>query len=242
MSLVISVVMPAFNESRTIIESVTRCLATLDSLSVPYELIVVDDGSQDDTVDLLNTLENRHLRVVKNFKNQGKGASIINGWKETSGDYVCFLDADLDIDCRGLSHFYSRITAADLPVDIVIGSKMHKDSRVSYPFTRRVQSQIFKLIVRIVFGLKIQDTQTGLKMFKRKVLQDCLPFVATHGFAFDLELLVIAHEKDFSVIEEPVNVNFNFTSSVKLTSAVTMAFDVMKIKRKSMIRTTNYQQ
>ena len=236
MSLAISVVMPAFNESRTIIESVSRCLDTLESLYVPYEVIVVDDGSEDNTVDLLDSIENHHLRVVKNFGNLGKGASIINGWKEASGEYVCFLDADLDIDCRGISHFYSRITAVDLPVDIVIGSKTHKDSSVSYPFGRRVQSRIFKLIVRILFGLTIQDTQTGLKMFKQKVLQDCLPYVRTDGFAFDLELLVIAHEKDFIVIEEPVNVNFDFTSSVKLSSALTMALDVIKIKKKSIMR------
>ena len=236
MSLAISVVMPAFNESRTIIESVSRCLETLDSLSIPYELIVVDDGSGDNTVTLLESIENQHLKVVKNFENLGKGASIINGWKKTSGEYVCFLDADLDIDCRGISHFYSRITAIDLPVDIVIGSKTHKDSSVTYPFARRIQSRIFKLIVRVLFGLTIQDTQTGLKMFKKKVLQDCLPYVTTDGFAFDLELLVIAHERGFSVIEEPVNVKFNFTSSVKLTSAITMAFDVVKIKRRSIMR------
>jgi glycosyltransferase involved in cell wall biosynthesis len=235
-SLAISVVMPAFNESRTIIESVSRCLETLDSLFIPYELIVVDDGSGDNTVTLLNSIENQHLRVVKNLENLGKGASIINGWKKTSGEYVCFLDADLDIDCRGISHFYSRITAIDLPVDIVIGSKTHRDSSVSYPFTRRIQSRIFKLIVRVLFGLTIQDTQTGLKMFKKNVLQDCLPYVNTDGFAFDLELLVIAHERGFSVIEEPVNVKFNFTSSVKLTSAITMALDVIKIKRRSIMR------
>ena len=242
MSLAISVVVPAFNESRTIIESMSRCFQTLESLNVPYEVIVVDDGSEDNTVDLLVSIENHHLKIVKNFKNLGKGASIINGCKQASGEYICFLDADLDIDCRGIRHFYSRIIADDLPVDIVIGSKVHKDSTVTYPFLRRIQSKIFKLTVRFFFGLTIQDTQTGLKMFKQKVLRDCLPLVATDGFAFDLELLVIAHEKGFRVIEEPVNVTFNFTSSVKLTSAVTMAFDVVKIKRKSLTRITKHQQ
>ena len=196
MSLAISVVVPAFNESRTIIESMSRCFQTLESLNVPYEVIVVDDGSEDNTVDLLVSIENHHLKIVKNFKNLGKGASIINGCKQASGEYICFLDADLDIDCRGIRHFYSRIIADDLPVDIVIGSKVHKDSTVTYPFLRRIQSKIFKLTVRFFFR----------------------------------------------VIEEPVNVTFNFTSSVKLTSAVTMAFDVVKIKRKSLTRITKHQQ
>ena len=229
MTPVISVVMPAYNEEATIRESVARCLSVLGEIGVPHELIVVDDGSVDRTRETVASIESPVLRLAAKRDNLGKGRSLTDGWQLSSGQYVCFMDADLDIDSRGLKHFFARISAADLPVDGVVGSKTHPDSQVKYPLGRRIQSRGYKLVVRALFGLTISDTQTGLKLFRRELLDNCLPDVMTDGFAFDLELLALAQAKGYRLIEEPVHVDFQFTSSIGLGTAWTMLFDTFKI-------------
>lgn len=224
--------MPAFNEGATIREAVMRCIEVLNTIGEPYELIVVDDGSSDGTREILLSIESPNLVVSEARSNFGKGRSLIDGWRKSKGEYICFIDADLDIDSRGISHFYHRLSSPDLPVDGVVGSKTHPDSRVSYPIGRRVQSRVFKRLVKVMFGLSIADTQTGLKMFNRRLLDSCLPEVHTEGFAFDLELLALAHLKGFRLVEEPVHVDFQFTSSVDLWTAAQMLRDTVKIWRR----------
>jgi glycosyltransferase involved in cell wall biosynthesis len=232
MKPVISVVMPAYNEEATIRESVLRCLSVLREMQEPFEIIIVDDGSIDRTSDVVRSIESPDVILLNERPNAGKGKSLKDGWCRSSGRYVCFIDADLDIDSRGLRHFYSRITSIDLPVDAVVGSKTHPDSRVQYPLGRRVQSKAFKMVVRVLFGLAISDTQTGLKLFRRELLDDCLPLVLSEGFTFDLELLALAQKKGYRLVEEPVHVDFQFTSTVGLRTAWIMLVDTFRIRRR----------
>ncbi len=222
--------MPAFNEEASIAEAVSRCHDVLSSLGGAFEIIVVNDGSFDETAGVVKSLELDCVFLVSHPVNLGKGASLIEGWRRSSGQLVCFLDGDLDIDCRGIGHFASRLQSRDIPVDVVVGSKTHKDSVVNYPLGRRIQSRAFKFIVRRLFGLSVGDTQTGLKMFKRAVLDDCLPNVQTDGFAFDLELLALAQLKNYRLVEEPVHVDFKFSSTVGPKAAIQVFIDTLRIR------------
>jgi hypothetical protein len=114
--------------------------------------------------------------------------------------------------------------------DAVIGSKRHPQSKVAYPRFRRFQSWAYQLLTRVLFNLNVRDTQAGLKLFRRQVLQEALPLLAIKRFAFDLELLVVARQLGYrNVCEAPISLNFQFESSVNLRSAWRVLWDTAAI-------------
>jgi hypothetical protein len=114
--------------------------------------------------------------------------------------------------------------------DAVIGSKRHPQSEVAYPRFRRLQSAIYQVVVRLLFNLKIRDTQTGLKLFRRQVLEDTVPLLAIKKFAFDLELLVVAHQLGYrNICEAPIRLNYEFNSTVNLRAAYRVLWDTAAI-------------
>ena len=168
----ISVIMPAFNEAGRIANSVEETKKTFDDFGCSWELIVIDDGSTDETFKVLEGLSLKYpqeLIVGKNSYNMGKGRAIKKALHYVSGEYVVFLDADMDLHPLQVQTLFDimRLDKAD----IVIGSKLHPNSVVNYPFQRRCISFIYYLLVRILFNLPCHDTQTGLKLFKTEVLR-----------------------------------------------------------------------
>jgi hypothetical protein len=114
--------------------------------------------------------------------------------------------------------------------DAVIGSKRHPDSKVAYPAFRRFQSAIYQLLTRLLFSLDVRDTQTGLKLFRRPVLEEAVPLLAIKRFAFDLELLVVARLLGYGkVCEAPISLDYQFESTVNLGSAWNVLWDTAAI-------------
>jgi len=140
--------------------------------------------------------------VKKNPFNLGKGRAIKKALHYLSGDYVVFLDADMDLHPVQVQTLFDimRLDKAD----IVIGSKMHPNSIVDYPFDRRIISLVYYLLVKFLFNLPCHDTQTGLKLFKTEVLRKVLPRVLVKKFAYDLEVLANAHHLGFRIAEAPI--------------------------------------
>ena len=132
----------------------------------------------------------------------GKGEALRQGAQAARGDYVVFLDADLDIPPEQILFFVAiqRVKKADA----VIGSKMHPDSTVDYPFTRRIYSLGYFLLVKFLFGLPVRDTQTGLKLVRREMLLKALEKTESRGFTLDLELLVRLVQLGAVMVEAPV--------------------------------------
>ena len=129
-----------------------------------------------------------------------------------SGDYVCFIDAGMDINPNGISMLLEHMEWYG--ADIIVGSKKHPVSKVNYPAVRRVYSWGYHTLVRLLFGLKLKDTQTGLKVMKREVLEKVLSRLAIKQFAFDIELLAVANHLGFEKIyEAPVYVTIDFSAS-----------------------------
>jgi glycosyltransferase involved in cell wall biosynthesis len=203
----ISIVMPAYNETGHIVSSIEETVRAFNSFGYPWELIVMDDGSPDDTYEKANALTRKYpqLIVKRNPVNTGKGRAIKKALHYISGDYTLFLDADMDLHPIQFQTLFD-IMGLD-KADIVIGSKLHPNSRVNYPLQRRIISFVYYLLIRILFNLPCHDTQTGLKLFKTEVLRNVLPRGLVKKFAFDLEVLVNAHHLGYKIVEAPIILN-----------------------------------
>ena len=200
--------MPAYNEATRIASSIDEVAKTLQEFGCAWELLVMDDGSSDDTYEKAEALTHKypeHLIVKKNPFNLGKGRALKKALRYLSGDYVVFLDADMDLHPLQIQALFDIMRLDNS--DIVIGSKLHPNSRVDYPFERRVISLVYYWLVRLLFNLPCHDTQTGLKLFKAEVLQKVFPRLLVKKFAFDLELLVNAHHLGYKIAEAPIVLN-----------------------------------
>lgn len=227
----LSILMPAYNEASSIAENVCETVETMHALGMNFEIVVIDDGSLDGTdAAASNALRAwpDHVRVVRCMRNEGKGNALICGASYSRGDYVAFLDADMDLHPEQLAGFFAVMEAAG--ADAVIGSKFHPDSIVDYPVLRRIYSFFYYLLVRTLFGLPVRDTQTGIKLFKRPVLDRVLPRILVKRFAFDLELLANVHHFGYRIAEAPVSVNFKrVCSRLRLPAVWNVFVDTLAI-------------
>ena len=229
----LSVVMPVYNLSDTIEENLVATAALFDSHSVRAELVPVDDGSADGTADAIRRAAARqysHVVVKPVFceRNGGKGAALKTGFAASTGEYVMLLDGDLDIHPKQTPWFFEQV--AKNGADIVVGSKRHRRSVVQYPWHRRVVSWVYFTLVRMFIGLPLTDTQTGMKLFRRQVLGDALARMLVKTYAFDLELLAIAHERGAKIAEAPVVIRFgNKFGALSPTTVKTMALDSLAV-------------
>lgn len=200
----LSVIVPAFNEGLHIRENL---LAISDSLKGwNAEIIAVDDGSADDTLaEIKRAAKSRPGIIPVQLKtNAGKGASLFRGFEHARGDVVIFFDSDLEI----APHYIVKLLAAmkDEDADVVAGVKDPSSNR--FPAPRRLTSSLYRNTVKFLFDLSISDTQTGIKAFKREVLENAIPRMSVSRFAFDLELLVAASRFGYKIVEHPVEVSY----------------------------------
>jgi glycosyltransferase involved in cell wall biosynthesis len=184
----------------------------MDDFGCDYEIIIIDDGSSDDTYEKIKEIaaDNTHISAKQNRVNFGKGRALKKAFRYTEGDYILFLDADLDLHPRQTQSLFDIM--ADKDADIVIGSKRHPESEINYPISRKIISNGYYYIIKVLFGLPVRDTQTGLKLFKRKVLEDVFGKVLIKRYAFDLELLANAHHLGYNIAEAPIKLDFKRVS------------------------------
>lgn len=206
----LSIIMPSYRLGEAIAGNIEHVRSVFEGY-LPYEVIPVDDGSDDNTGQRLAEMAALHdnVRPVYLIENSGKGAALREGFAETKGNYVLLLDGDLDLPPSQVSGFFKILEDND--ADVVIGSKRHRDSNLNYPLPRVIMSNLYYLLVKMLVGLPVRDTQTGIKLFKREVLSYVFPRMLVKRFAFDLEILSIAHEKGFSIAEAPITLDFKCT-------------------------------
>ena len=226
-SIEISVVVPAYQEADDIEQVLSRIIGTLIKKFDDFEIIVVVDGSTDDTAVVASAHPDPRIKVLSYETNMGKGYALRHGSNEASGKYVVFCDGDLDIHPDSILVLYDLLKLQN--ADVVVGSKMHSNSIVEYPTFRRIQSHIFRRMVRLLFNLKFSDTQTGIKIFLREALIAEIDKVIQKGFAFDLELLV-RMSKNYKIIEGPVWLSYQFNSSIDLRVPFRMIRDCFEIR------------
>lgn len=228
----VSFVMPAFNEGRDIKEALERVYRVVRRLGVKYELIVVDDGSFDDTLTKVVDYANNGncVRVLSYGKNMGKGFAVKTGFCHSKGDIIVFIDGDLDIDPNQIDRYLKALKSAEM----VIASKWHPQSKVQIRSIRRFLSQSFNVLVRMLTGVKIRDTQAGLKAVRRNALETTFSRLAVKRYAYDVELLTIASLDGIKVVELPVNLRV--PGLFKLKEAWRMFIDLLGIAYRLRIR------
>ena len=180
-----------------------------------FEIIVVDDGSPDETLKEAQKFKNDNYKVVGYKTNRGKGYAVRYGMARAKGDYIAFIDAGMEIDPNGISMILEHMEWYN--ADIVVGSKRHPASESNFPTIRKIYSWGYHLLVRLLFRIPLNDTQAGLKVYKRKVLEVVLPRLVIKQFAFDIELLAVAKYLGFRrIYEAPVKIILrNVESSFK---------------------------
>lgn len=221
--ILLSVVVPVYNQAESIagnLRVISESVAA--GLGGALEVIVVSDGSLDETAERALASRDERTRVIHYDRNLGKGYAVKTGALEARGRWIAYVDADLDLDPAWLPDYVRRAEAASL--DFAIGSKRHPDSDVSYPPSRRVASWLFQRLVRVLFRIDVRDTQVGMKLFRREVADEVLPLLLVKRFAFDLELLAVARAFGFDKIEEqPIRLDYQFAGSGVRSLAVLRA-------------------
>ena len=227
----LSLLLPAYNEGKEIYENALKAAAQVEQLADAYEVIVISDGSTDDTVEQVKkaAVENPHIVVQYYDQNMGKGQALREGTQHATGDYIAFCDADMDIAPSQLAGFIELLQAGN--ADVVIGSKMHKDSKVDYPFARHIYSWGYYLLMLMLFQLNTKDTQTGLKLFRADVIKPVMKQVLVKRFAFDIEVLSIINNRGFKIVSAPVQVIFHRTAlgRIGFTEIVNIFVDTLAV-------------
>ena len=237
----LSVVVPAFMEGSKIAVNVRKLTDALDPIATPYEVIVVSDGSTDDTYHQALTVAGPHVKVFGYTPKMGKGYALRYGFERSTGDPVTFIDADMELHPKEIGIFVKLMDVYDC--DVVVGSKRHPQSQVHYPPLRRLQSWVYQMLIRILFDLNVSDTQTGLKLFRRAALEAVLPYMQVRRWAYDLEFFVIARMKGYrKFIEAPVVVDYQFASTTGLRAVFQVLRDTFSIWWRLRVRHTYERQ
>ena len=203
----LSLIIPAYKQEKTITKELKELDKALSSIRIDYELILVVDGFVDKTFQIAKKLNLKKLIVDGYSENKGKGFAIKRGVTRAKGDIIGFIDSGMDLDPTTISLMLDIM--AWNKADIVIGSKLHPDSKVNYPPIRKVLSWGYRNLVRVFFNFNVKDTQVGLKLFRKKVAKDVFPRIIVKTFAFDVEVLAVARKLGYKKIyEAPVKFRF----------------------------------
>ena len=229
----ISVIIPAYNEGKRIRDTLIKTQSCLDTLGKDYELIIVDDGSKDNTISVVAEFieKNSRIKLFKNGTNRGKGYSVKKGMLNGTGDIFLFSDADMSTPMETISNMIEYVNKG---FDVVIGSRRVEGSRIEIHqnFIRENMGRIFNLLVRLIVVDGIKDTQCGFKLFTRAAARKIFELQRLENFVFDVEILYLAKKLGFKMVEVPVKWYNSADSKVHpVKDSVSMFFDLFKIRK-----------
>jgi glycosyltransferase involved in cell wall biosynthesis len=232
----LSIVIPAYNESARIEATLARVLECVETRHWNAEILVVDDGSTDNTVAIVHQWMRRHqqLHLVKNPGNRGKGYSVRNGLLQAAGEIVMFTDADLSAP---IEEAVRLIEALDAGADVAIGSRWldKQKQTVHQPLYRRFFGRCFNGVTRKVMGLPFKDTQCGFKAFRRNAAQTIFRLQTIERWGFDPEILFIARKLRYTIIEVPVTWGHDERSRISyLKDGMKMLQEMAEIRSNSL--------
>ncbi len=214
----LSLIVPVYKQERTIVNNLRKVKTVLDEVRYDYEIITVIDGMIDKAYQNLKKARLRKVICLAYKENQGKSFAIRLGMSKAQGDYVMFLDSGAEIDPNGISMLLEHMEW--YRADIIVGSKRHPASLVKYAFTRKILSFGYYYLVKFLFGIRVHDTQAGIKIFRRRVLEKVLPRLLEKKFAGDLEMLVAANQLGYKrIFEAPIKLDYRFS---QVTNAATL--------------------
>ena len=229
----LSIVIPAYNEALRIGSCLEKVWQYLASRNFVCELIVVDDGSRDETPEILVGFQERHptVRLLRNEPNRGKGFSVRRGVLEARGEFVLFSDADLSAPIEETNKLLAALESSG--ADAAVGSRAlnRRLIGIHQPWSREMGGRVFNLLVRVFTGLTIRDTQCGLKLFRRESTERAFELQRVTGFGFDPEVLFLIERIGGRIVEVPVRWNDNPATKVRfLRDALRMLLDLIVLR------------
>lgn len=227
----LSLVIPAYNESAIIRDTLETVSRAVSALIGDYEILVVDDGSTDDMARRVQELEDPHIRLEGYQPNHGKGCAVRTGMLAAQGDIILCTDADLAYGTEVFAAFLDRFSHSE--IQLVIGSRrLSPDGYRDYPPLRLLTSRAFNLLVRLLSGLRY-DTQCGIKAYRREAAQRIFSRCTADGFSFDFEVLMLADAMGLKVDQLPVSIVNHRESKINiLRDSARMFRDIFRIRRR----------
>ncbi len=238
----ISIIIPAYECEDQIGRTVGQIEEVLKQITNAYELLVIIDGKDYEIYNKVAGIDSENIKIFHYEVNRGKGFAVKLGFEKSEGEIVGFIDGGGDISPSAIK---SAIHALELEnCDIVCGSKVHPDSKVqNYSILRKSFTVGYNRLVKVLLGINYKDTQTGLKFFRKEVIEKVLPFLVINKFAFDAELLAVAdlfgYKKHTDI---PIEIVFKGKSNAAtVKSIITMFIDTVNISYRIRIR-RSYQR
>lgn len=227
-----SIIIPAYNESQRISASLDKILAYVAEQQWGAEVIVVNDGSRDNTAELVREYAKTHpmVRLIENPGNRGKGYTVRNGMMQAHGDILLFTDADLSSPIEESQKLFAAIARG---ADVTFGSRWLQAELQTerQPLYRQVFGRIFNLLLRIVLGLKYKDTQCGFKAFTRKAAHQIFARQMIDRWGFDPEILFLAEKFGYKVAEVPVEWAHDNRSKINpVTDGAKMFAEMLRVR------------
>ncbi len=234
----LTLIVPVYKQEKTIVKDITQLQEILKNIRYDYEIIVVIDGILDRSYTILKKARIPKVTCFAYKENHGKSYAIRLGMNEAQGDYVMFIDSGMEINPNGISMLLEHMEWYE--ADMIVGSKRHPVSQVKYPLSRKILSYGYYYFVKILFGVSMNDTQAGIKIFKKKLLQKILPVLVEKKFSGDLEMIVVSYELGFKrIFEAPIKLNYhmgNVSSAATLKSIWYIFLDTLAIFYRKNIR------
>jgi glycosyltransferase involved in cell wall biosynthesis len=234
----VSVIIPCLNEGNTIYGNIKKINSYLSSNFDIYEIIAVNDGSQDNTVSEIKRFQSDFssapLHIIDNEINEGKGKVVTDGILKSSHSIVMFLDADLAIPIEELGKFVREIEGG---CDLAIASRFVPGLKIMKPvlWYRKFMERVFRIMRMVIIdNYTIKDTQCGFKVFRREVAMDIFPLLKVRRFAFDAEIIHIATIRKYKVKELPITLQNPTASSIRIIrDSWNMFLDLIRIRLNS---------
>jgi dolichyl-phosphate beta-glucosyltransferase len=222
----VSIVIPVYNEQARVGGTIRSVRTYLRRKRYDFEIIVVDDGSTDSTLAVLRSVR-PHVKILTSTVNEGKGAAVRKGVLAAKKQWVLFTDADLSTPIEEIE----KLFACD--ADIAVGSRAVRgsDVRVKQPSYRHFSGKLFNKVLKVMGLTRLNDTQCGFKLFRRKAAHDTFSRLTVKGFAFDIEALFLAQRSGYTIAECPVVWRNNPDTRVRFArDAGAMFIDAVKIR------------
>ncbi len=236
MDLFLSIIIPAYNEQRCVGNTLDKVLDYFRNKKYPIEIICVNDGSNDNTLNIIEEYKKINfnkvdMKIINNKNNSGKGYSVRTGVLASNGKYVLFTDADLSTPIEEVDKFLRIIEEG---YNVVIGSRDLPGSNIiqRQHIIRESMGKFFNFLVRIIMNFKYRDTQCGFKLFDRKSANNIFPKLNINDFSFDVEILYLAKKLGLKVREVPITWNNSKDSKVRIIrDSFRMLLSLIRIKK-----------
>ncbi len=225
----LSLIIPVYNEEKIINHTLKEVLKYLSKKPFSWEVIVVDDGSNDLSSKIVEDFKKKKVKLVKQTPNQGKGAALRLGVEKSKGNFIIYSDADLSVPLENIAIFLSRLKKND----VVISSRRARGAKivVHQPWLRENMGRVYSFLSQLVTGIWVSDFTCGFKGFEKKAAKDLFACGLLDRWAYDSEILFLAKKHGYKICEVPVAWTNRKETRVVLRRAVIASFiDLFKIR------------